>query len=100
MTNKEIMTRAWEIRKAENTTMSVAMMLAWSESKSVSYNKTVSMTVSSSAKVGDYIVCMPNEFVARYEREVFKVVSSPRFVYSHDEEADYSYYTATVTRVA
>ena len=33
MTKSEIMTRAWEIRKAENTTMSVALRKAWAESR-------------------------------------------------------------------
>lgn len=33
MTKAEVMTRAWEIRKSENTTMSIALVRAWAESK-------------------------------------------------------------------
>lgn len=33
MTKKAVMTRAWEIRRAENTTMSVSLKKAWAEAK-------------------------------------------------------------------
>jgi len=36
MTKSEIMTRAWEIRRAENVNMSVSLKKAWAEAKGVS----------------------------------------------------------------
>lgn len=85
MDKKEIMTRAWEIRKTDKVSMSVALVQAWAESKAPAIEEVWYLDTAIEYKEGR--ICVARAYLGNNRMKDFTAGKVKRYGWAPDGEA-------------